>query len=212
MTSVLALVPTLNREHLASQPLGGRLLFEWALNAVGAYPQVALVGDESLELSPRAARPDRLTYLLPRDEVTLRSAIHCADLVIVHDPLCPLVSAAFVADVVHAWEALTSEAEWTAVVAVRPVVDTLKSLRGNVVVDTIDRDAVWRVVSPVVASAALLSGTADLAATLSDPSSLVEELRRRGPVAWMAAPESARRVEGSVSLLGLATELDDLPG
>ena len=83
------------------------------------------------------------------------------------------------------------------VAGVRPVTDTVKVLHGDTLGETVDREALARVVSPVVVPADRVDGAAAL---LSDPgvdlAALVEALRADGPVVLLEAPPEAMRVSG----------------
>jgi 2-C-methyl-D-erythritol 4-phosphate cytidylyltransferase len=83
------------------------------------------------------------------------------------------------------------------VAGIRPVTDTVKVLHGDTLGETVDREALARVVSPVVVPADRVDGAAAL---LSDPgvdlAALVEALRAHGPVVLLEAPPEAMRVGG----------------
>jgi 2-C-methyl-D-erythritol 4-phosphate cytidylyltransferase len=94
---------------------------------------------------------------------------------------------------------------------VRPVTDTVKLLVGDTVGETVDRDALARVVSPLVVPADLVVGLAEpLADPAADLASLVELLRARGPVELVEAPPEAMRVSGPDDIAVL--EALTLPG
>lgn len=106
---------------------------------------------------------------------------------LIHDPLCPLTPAAFLAEAV----ALSAERR-AVVVGFRPVTDTVKHRDGDALGATLDRDGLRQVASPVVIPAAVL-------AAMEDPgerglAGLVEELSQRAPVLWVQAPALAGRV------------------
>jgi 2-C-methyl-D-erythritol 4-phosphate cytidylyltransferase len=81
------------------------------------------------------------------------------------------------------------------VAGVRPVTDTVKTVRDGWLGQTVDRDVLARVASPVVVPASRV--TTD-AALLADPALdlalLVQALRRGGPVELLEAPAQASRV------------------
>lgn len=117
---------------------------------------------------------------------------------VVHDPLCPLTPPGFLTRAVEV--ALDDE---TVVVAVRPVTDTVKTVRDGVLGRTVDRDRLWSLASPLVLPATaqrLLHAWSDL----DDPVALVDRLRRSVPVELLAAPAAARRVEDHSALALLA--------
>jgi 2-C-methyl-D-erythritol 4-phosphate cytidylyltransferase len=106
---------------------------------------------------------------------------------VLHDSLCPMTPAAFVA------QCLARAVELDrVVVAVRPVTDTVKVLHDGFVGETLDRDQLHAVVSPVVLPASVVAGldgwpTDDLAA-------LVGVLADSHEVELVPAPPEARRV------------------
>lgn len=123
--------------------------------------------------------------------------------VVLHDPLCPMTPADFIAGCVE-----QAEAGDTVVVGVRPVTDTVKEVAGGVVGATVDRDELRAVCSPIVLPA-------DVVATLpgppeSDFATLVTSLSTRHPVAFADAPPQARRV-GSDEDLRLLEQLTAPP-
>ena len=108
-----------------------------------------------------------------------------ADLV-VHDPLCPLTPPAFLARALAA-----SRAQDAVVVGVRPVTDTIKEYDGSRIGETVPRESLAAVASPVVVPARLL---ADLGGFPDEPfDALVERLGEWQP---LEAPALASRVNG----------------
>jgi 2-C-methyl-D-erythritol 4-phosphate cytidylyltransferase len=106
---------------------------------------------------------------------------------VLHDALCPLTPPTFLAEcVAHAVE------NATVTVGVRPVTDTVKELNEGHVGETVDRDALLQVVSPIVLPAAVVGGLDGLPTT--DFAQLVAELATRFPVETLEAPAEARRV------------------
>jgi 2-C-methyl-D-erythritol 4-phosphate cytidylyltransferase len=122
---------------------------------------------------------------------------------VLHDPLCPLTPVGFLTETVAA--AAKGDA---VVVGVRPVTDTLKSVEAGVVGETVDREGVWAVCSPVVLPASVVA-TLDDTPDLDDLAALVAELRTRFPVTVVEAPPLARRVddESALALLDAFAEL-----
>lgn len=122
---------------------------------------------------------------------------------VVHDPLCPLTPAGFIREAVE----LAVDAD-VAVVGVHPVTDTIKRVDHGVVGDTVDREELWTVTSPVVLPASVvvrLDGWPDA----DDFAVLVARLRETAEVRFLEAPPLGRRVddESSLVLLGaLAAE------
>jgi len=84
------------------------------------------------------------------------------------------------------------------VVGVRPVTDTVKIVADGVVGETVDRDELVAVASPVVLPATVVAALGALPST--DFVALVAELRRRYPVELVEAPASARRVASADDL------------
>lgn len=134
-----------------------------------------------------------------------------ADVLVLHDPLCPLTPADFI-------RALVDRAASTGQVLVgcRPVTDTLKTVHGDLVGSTVDRDAFLVVTSPVVLSwpgghtepahPVVLAELADRVGR-DDLVDLVAWLRTRHEVALVEAPSAGRRVDddSAVLLLEAAT-------
>ncbi len=131
--------------------------------------------------------------VLPLDARTTMEGVHDAGLpLVLHDSLCPMTPPDFIAECVR-----RAVADGVVVAGVRPVTDTVKVLRGDTLGETVDREALARVVSPVVVPADRVDGAAAL---LSDPgvdlAVLVEALRADGPVVLLDAPPQAMRVGG----------------
>jgi 2-C-methyl-D-erythritol 4-phosphate cytidylyltransferase len=176
-TGAVGVVPTDGR---GSMPFA--LLHGESLVAVTAWS----LGHAGVEL---------LDYDAPWSAVVAREAP-----LVVHDPLCPAVPVAFIAEAVH-----LAASSGAVVVGVRPVTDTVKELSGEVLGATVDRSTLVAVVSPVVLPpkvVAALDGWPDL----DDVPAWVDTLRRRWPVTYLEAPASARRVadESDLRLLEAA--------
>lgn len=110
--------------------------------------------------------------------------------VVLHDPLCPMTPAAFIARCVDRAVELGR-----VVVGVRPVTDTVKLLDGDLIGPGVDREALRAVASPIVLPAAVVAALDDLP-DLDFPR-LVGMLADRFPVELMRAPPEARRVHGA---------------
>lgn len=106
---------------------------------------------------------------------------------VLHDPLCPMTPPAFIAECVQ--RAVT---RGCVVVGVRPVTDTVKVIEDGVVGETVDREGLVAVASPVVLPASVVASLAGLPST--DFVELVAALRRSYPVELVEAPPAARRV------------------
>jgi 2-C-methyl-D-erythritol 4-phosphate cytidylyltransferase len=112
---------------------------------------------------------------------------------VLHDALCPLTPAGFLAAcVAHA------EASAAVTVGVRPVTDTVKELRDGLVGATIDRSELLQVVSPIVLPATVVAALDGLPTT--DFAELVVVLAERFPVTTLVAPAEARRVADDADL------------
>lgn len=133
--------------------------------------------------------------------------------VVLHDPLCPLTPPAFIASLVR--QAVSSGAIQ---VGVRPVTDTIKTVAGGVVGETVDRSSLLVVTSPVVLPP-LVAGELDLSgpggsgaggSCLDDFGALVTRLRERFAVGMVEAPSVGRRVGDATDVLLLEAfeELD----
>ena len=119
---------------------------------------------------------------------------------VLHDSLCPMTPPAFLADCVDA--CLTRHA---VVVGVRPVTDTVKTRHGELLGETLDRDALVAVTSPVVLPATVVGALDAMpAGDLADFAELVVRLRQRWPVLLREAPPEGRRVSSADDLAVLA--------
>lgn len=111
---------------------------------------------------------------------------------LVHDALCPLVTADFLATVVRR----AADRPGYGVAAVRTVTDTLKAVVDGRITETIDRDALVTVTSPVLVPEAALTGAGDREPMpVDDGAALVGWLRRRVEVDLVRAPSLGRRIE-----------------
>ena len=122
----------------------------------GSMP-FALVHGEALVTTATWALSE--AGVLPVDARTVAAGLVDADLpLVLHDCLCPMTPPAFIADCVR-----RAVDEDVVVVGVHPVTDTLKTLDGATLGATVDRDALVRVVSPLVVPASVVASTPDLA-------------------------------------------------
>lgn len=110
---------------------------------------------------------------------------------VLHDPLCPMTPASFIA------ECVTTAVERSAVVvAVRPVTDTVKRLADGRVGETVDREDLLVVTSPIVLPAEVVEALAPDGVTTTDFAALAGSLAERFPVIQVEAPAEGRRVAG----------------
>ncbi len=114
--------------------------------------------------------------MLPLDPRTSTEGVLDAELpLVLHDALCPMTPPEFIAECVRR----AVEAD-VVVAGVRPVTDTVKVLRDGLVGETLDRETLARVVSPVVVPEGVVAA---VAACLAEPgpdlADLVEALRER---------------------------------
>lgn len=108
---------------------------------------------------------------------------------VVHDPLCPMTPVEFLKQALT-----TAVTDDVVVVGVQPVTDTIKTVVDGVVGDTVDREGLWLLASPVVLPASLVE-TLPAWPDTDDAVALVTDLRRRATVRFLEAPVLARRVE-----------------
>ena len=104
-----------------------------------------------------------------------------------HDALCPMTPADFIAACVR-----RARADDAVVVATRPVTDTIKRIADGLVGETVDREGLISIVSPVVLPPSVVSMLADEPGT--DLVALVASLATTHRVVLVEAPASARRV------------------
>lgn len=112
---------------------------------------------------------------------------------LLHDPLCPLAPADFLAAAVE-----NCLATGLTVVGYRPVTDTVKRQVGEVLGETVDRSRLRAVATPVVIPAEVLGVLDGLDA--SDFPSLVAQLARLGEIEWLEAPALAARIASRAGL------------
>ncbi|MCH1865934.1 2-C-methyl-D-erythritol 4-phosphate cytidylyltransferase [Nocardioides sp. CFH 31398] len=116
--------------------------------------------------------------------------------VVLHDALCPLTPPAFLVGCLEA-----AREQDAAVVAVRPVTDTVRTLAPGDpprLGELVDRDGLVAVASPVVLPASVVASYDGWPPT--DPVELVASLRQRGTPVLLEAPAVGRRVTGEDDL------------
>jgi 2-C-methyl-D-erythritol 4-phosphate cytidylyltransferase len=124
-------------------------------------------------------------------------------MLVIHDPLCPLTPASFIQ------EAISESARTGAVVVgVRPVTDTIKEYDGERLGSTVDRQELTCVTSPVVLPATVVAALDGL--VTDDLAELVAGLTRRFPVRHLVAPPLGRRIvdEGDLDVLSALSSTD----
>ena len=137
----------------------------------------------------------------PLDSGITWDAVRRADEpVVLHDSLCPMTPADFIASCVR--RALADD---VVVVGTRPVTDTIKQVADGLVGATVDRDGPDSVASPVVLPPSVV--TALDAEPGTDLVALVASLALTYEVVLVEAPASARRVNSAeeVALLEALT-------
>jgi hypothetical protein len=172
VSDLLGIVPAVGRGNLVHHRLGTHTLLERAFDLLTRLtPAVVAVSDAA-------------------DAIALRQRLSEFSRAVIHDPLCPLVPEPFarrlLADHSRAGQPT---------VAVRPVIDTIKAAPGGVVAQTVDRDWLRVVSSPIVVSTRDLLSADDLAAALADPAKLVAHLQAVSTPHFVTAPAGARRIE-----------------
>ena len=115
---------------------------------------------------------------------------------LLHDPLCPLAPADFLAEAVR-----VCQSSGEVVVGFRPVTDTVKELDGDRLGATVDRSGLRSVTSPVVIPAAVLARLEALE-TASFPV-LVAHLAELSSISWLEAPAVGRRIVDEADLVSL---------
>lgn len=109
--------------------------------------------------------------------------------VVMHDVLCPMTPSWFIAAAVA-----RAEETGAVVVGVRPVTDTIKEIREGLIGETVDRDGLWQVVSPIVLTGPAVEALGEGPGT-TDFAEIVAILSRTGvAIETMEAPAEARRV------------------
>lgn len=107
---------------------------------------------------------------------------------VLHDALCPMTPATFIASCLE-----HARGTGRPVVGVRPVTDTVKVVSGGLVGETLDRDRLLAVASPLVIPAAVLARLPGRPA--SDLAAAVASLAAAGhAVDTLEAPPEGRRV------------------
>lgn len=165
------------------------------LEGRGSLP-FALVHNESLVAAASWALTEAGVTLY--DFAVSFAAVRDAEqMLVIHDPLCPLTPASFIEEAIE--EGIRTGA---VVVGVRPVTDTVKEHDGQRLGATVDRDDLICVTSPVVLPVAVVATLEDL--DTDDLAVLVADLATRFPVRYLPAPPLGRRIndEADLEVLG----------
>lgn len=216
MPETVGVVPLDGRGDLPFVDLHREVLFLHAVRALLEVDRldgrvVVTVDPDQRAAAEAALDRSELPALVQDAEAWWRSAAGPRDVpvtLVLHDPLCPLVPGSFVASCLD--EAVPDGAgdacELPALVAYRPVTDTIKTVVDDQIADTLDRDRFGIVASPVVfAHHPDPSGPPPT----TDLGELATWLRARGEVALRKAPSLGRRVDdpSAVNLLECMDEL-----
>jgi len=200
--------------------LAGRPLWEWSLYALRAVPEIGRIvvtippadADDAAVHAYSAGIPESMDALAVTGGATRSESVARAlaaagdggpeDLVVVHDAARPLASAELVRRTL-ATLAGDSGAGLDAAIAAVPVSDTVKRVGdGGVVVETLDRSALWAVQTPQVFRRAALERAlevpAEILAQATDDAWLVERLG--GRVAIVPADSSNLKITTPMDL------------
>lgn len=166
-------------EPKALVPLAGRPMIHWTLEALRAIPfrrgiVAAPPGRESEFAAVVGTRAEVVTGGETR-AASVRLAFRAlgpgdGDLVCIHDAARPLVAASEVRAV------LDAAGDGGAAIAATPVADTVKRVRANRVVETVDRSALFAAGTPQVFRAGVLRRALEGNEEASDEASLLERL------------------------------------
>ncbi len=152
-----------------------------------------MVGQISLAGSAEAALAGAGIPVVPADMTW--ASLQGADVAfVVHDPLCPLTPASFLARAVD-----VAAATGDVVVGYRPVTDTIKTVTDGSVGGTVDREALVALTSPLVLPPGVVAKLPDWPDT-SDLADLVVSLSTRFPVRFLEAGSLGRRVADASAL------------
>jgi 2-C-methyl-D-erythritol 4-phosphate cytidylyltransferase len=181
------------RSELAFRELHGEPVYAHALRAMTEAAGPLLVEVDAADLD--RVREDVRRWRLPatpllREECWEEVRLSPDRGLVAHDAMCPLVTTAFLRSVLEQADARPD----TALVAFRPVTDTLKAVVDGRIQQTIDRNALAAVTSPAVVPSRVLT-EATAMPPVDDFSVLVSWLRERGEVELVRAPSLGRRVE-----------------
>lgn len=180
--------------------LGGRPMLQWSIDALSAVDEV----DRIVVALPPGVHAPAGTIGVPGGAArsqSVRAALReagDADVVVVHDAARPMVTPEIVQDCLDTLAAHDCDGA----IAAAPVTDTIKESRGEEVVRTLDRTALWAVQTPQVFNRdalerALDRGDAELA-DATDDASLVEA--GGGTVRLVRAPRENLKITTPLDL------------
>jgi 2-C-methyl-D-erythritol 4-phosphate cytidylyltransferase len=168
----------------------------------GALPYSLIHGEALVACAAWALGDAGIT---PVDVGVAWSSVQGADEpVVLHDSLCPMTPAGFLAHCVQ--QALDHDA---VVVAVRPVTDTVKRVDDGVVGETVDREGLLAPSSPVVLPPSVVRALDDFPG--HDLAALVARLRGDHAVELVEAPPEARRVASAEDIALLEALTGEAP-
>jgi hypothetical protein len=201
--AAVGVVPLEGRGTLPLVDLHGEPMFLHPVRALlrsGAVDRVVVTGDDADTLSRARLQVERHGVAV---EVTDGARFWAAvgqSVVVLADPLCPLLPAGFVARLVE-----EAREDAVARAGYRPVTDTVKTVVDRRITGTLDRDRLVVVASPVVLPASLATQRPPVA----DFAALAAWLRKRAALVLVRAPSMARRV-GDESAVRVLECLDEL--
>ncbi|WP_182377684.1 2-C-methyl-D-erythritol 4-phosphate cytidylyltransferase [Nocardioides sp. WS12] len=172
----------------------------------GALPYHLIHGESLVAAAAWAAgeaRVDLIDQSVPWEFVAERD-----EAVLLHDPLCPMTPPAFLARCAD-----RAGVEDRVIVGVRPVTDTVKVVRDGALGETVDRDQLVAICSPIVLPASVVQDLFGEGGQLpsTDFVELVAALRERygaERVEFVEAPPEARRVGSDEDIAVLAALTD----
>jgi 2-C-methyl-D-erythritol 4-phosphate cytidylyltransferase len=180
--------------------LGGRPMLEWSIAALSAVDEI----DRIVVALPPGVHAPAGTIGVPGGEErshSVRAALREAGdaaVVIVHDAARPMVTPEIVQ---HCLDTLAAH-DCDGAIAAAPVTDTIKESRGEEVVRTLDRTALWAVQTPQAFNRDALERALDrddaALAAATDDASLVES--RGGTVRLVPAPRENLKVTTALDL------------
>jgi 2-C-methyl-D-erythritol 4-phosphate cytidylyltransferase len=168
----------------------------------GALPY-ALIHGEALVACAAWALGD--AGVTPVDVGVPWSSLQTTDeAVVLHDALCPMTPAGFIARCVE--QALEHDA---VVVAVRPVTDTVKRVDDGLVGETVDREGLLAPSSPVVLPPSVVQSLDDFPG--HDLAAIVARLRDHHTIETDQAPPAARPVTSAEDIVLLEALTGEAP-